>query len=128
MPIAITRGVAISVEPRYLPERSNPERNYYFFTYHVIIHNQGDETVQLLNRHWIITNSAGAREEVKGPGVVGEQPTLEPGESFEYNSFCPLDTSQGTMEGTYEMVTDEGESFQAQIPLFTLTSEEIVYH
>ncbi len=128
MPKATTQGITISVEPEYLPDRSNPERNYYFFTYHVTIHNEGEQTVQLLNRHWIITNSLGMREEVRGPGVIGEQPVLEPGESFDYSSFCPLNTPQGTMEGSYEMAVEGGENFEAKIPLFTLVSAGIVYH
>lgn len=128
MPKATTQGITISVEPEYLPDRSNPERNYYFFTYHVTIHNEGEQTVQLLNRHWIITNSLGMREEVRGPGVIGEQPVLEPGESFDYSSFCPLNTPQGTMEGNYEMAVEGGENFEAKIPLFTLVSAGIVYH
>lgn len=128
MPSAVTRGVRVEVTPRYEKEQSDPERNYYFFSYHVNISNEGDDRVQLLTRHWIITNGEGQVEEVKGPGVVGEQPVLESGESFEYTSFCPLKTPTGTMEGSYQMVAASGESFDAKIPQFSLVMEKITYH
>ena len=128
MSVALTNGIRVEVESEYLPERSDPDRNVFFFIYHVRITNEGEETAKLVSRHWIITNSDGKREEVQGPGVVGEQPVLEPGESFEYTSFCPLNTPRGTMHGTYEMVTDDGESFAATIPPFTLAQEEITLH
>jgi ApaG protein len=125
---AITRGVLVEVQSEYIPERSNPEKNYYFFSYHIKITNKGNETAQLLSRHWIITNSEGQKEEVQGPGVVGEQPILEPGESFEYTSFCPLNTPIGTMHGTYQMVTDGRENFDAEIPVFSLAQEKVTLH
>jgi ApaG protein len=125
---ATTRGVQVEVESEYVEERSEPSQNRYFFAYHIRITNQGDETVKLISRHWIITNSDGASEEVQGPGVVGEQPRLEPGESFEYTSFCPLTTPVGVMHGTYQMVTDDGDAFDATIAPFTLSKEEVVYH
>jgi ApaG protein len=128
MPIATTRGVKVEVESQYVPDQSHPEREYYFFSYHVTITNMGEENVQLLNRHWIITNSQGKVEEVKGPGVIGEQPSLEPGESFDYTSFCPLNTPVGTMEGSYQMVTEEGETFDAKIPPFQLSQESVTFH
>ena len=128
MPSAVTRGVRVEVTPRFEKEQSDPERNYYFFSYHVTITNDGEERVQLISRHWIITNGEGKVEEVKGPGVVGEQPVLEAGESFDYTSFCPLKTPTGTMQGTYQMVTRSGESFDAQIPHFSLMMEKITYH
>lgn len=128
MSTAVTRGVKVEVETQYIVERSDPERNIYFFAYHIRITNEGEETVQLISRHWIITNAEGKTEEVQGPGVVGEQPSLEPGESFEYSSFCPLNTSTGTMHGTYQMVTEDGKSFEATIPPFTLACEQITYH
>jgi ApaG protein len=124
----VTRGVKVEVESEYSEERSNPDQNVYFFVYHVVITNVGEETVRLISRHWIITNADGKKEEVRGPGVVGEQPTLKPGESFEYSSFCPLNTPFGMMHGTYQMVTDSGEEFDAQIAPFTLSREEVMYH
>ncbi len=128
MAVAVTNGVKIEVNSEYIPERSDPKQNYYFFAYHIKIINEGSETVQLISRHWIITDFHGKQEEVKGEGVIGEQPLLEPGESYSYTSFCPLSTSTGTMVGTYQMITNEGESFDAQIPLFNLEMERIVFH
>jgi ApaG protein len=125
---AVTRGVKVEVESEYSEERSNPDGGAYFFVYHVVITNVGEETVRLISRHWIITNADGKKEEVRGPGVVGEQPTLKPGESFEYSSFCPLNTPFGMMHGTYQMRTDAGEEFDAQIAPFTLSREEVMYH
>jgi len=119
---AITRGVAVSVRSFYVAERSDPMRDYYFFAYRVRIANVGDESVQLISRHWIITDGENAVEEVKGPGVVGEQPVLEPSESYEYTSACPLSTPVGTMQGTYHMVLKSGEGFEAEIAPFTLAA------
>ena len=120
MSSATTRGIKIEVESEYLPDRSEPQNQFYFFAYHVRISNEGNETAQLLSRHWIITDGEGKVEEVKGPGVVGEQPTLEPGDSFEYSSACPLKTPRGDMRGTYQMVTEGGENFDAEIAKFEL--------
>jgi ApaG protein len=117
---AITRGIAVSVEPAYLEARSSPGSSQYFWAYRVIIQNQGRETVQLLNRHWMITNARGELTEVKGPGVVGEQPVLKPDESFEYTSGAPLDTPSGMMGGAYQMETGSGERFDIEIPTFSL--------
>lgn len=117
---ASTRGVRIQVRSRYVPERSSPEHGAWFFAYTVLITNDGDTTVQLLSRHWIITNADGHVEEVRGPGVVGAQPVLGPGESFEYTSACPLPTAFGTMHGSYQMVTEDGERFDADIAPFSL--------
>jgi ApaG protein len=128
MSVAVTRGVRVEVESEYVPDRSDPERGSYFFAYHVKITNEGNETVQLVSRHWIITNAEGRTEEVRGPGVVGEQPKLEPGEAFEYSSFCPLNTPMGTMHGTYQMVTETGARFDAAIAPFTLAQEEVTFH
>jgi len=116
-----TRGVKIEVESRYIREKSDPLQNRWLFAYDIRISNGGDEIVQLRNRHWIITDANGQVEEVKGPGVVGNQPVLAPGESFEYTSFCPLKTPFGTMEGSYEMVTDGGATFWAAIAQFALS-------
>ena len=115
-----TRGVRVQVRSSYLPERSSPRDSHYFFGYRIRISNVGEETVQLLSRHWIITDSDGKVEEVQGPGVVGEQPVIEPGESFEYSSFCPLPTPIGSMHGTYQMVTSGGSPFDAEIAPFSL--------
>lgn len=117
---AITGGVRVRVESSYVPERSEPERGSWFFIYTVEVANLGTETVQLVSRHWIITDADGTVREVKGPGVVGEQPTLEPGQSFTYTSACPLETPFGTMHGTYQMVTPSGARFDAEIAPFSL--------
>lgn len=119
---AVTRGVCVKVECEYLPRHSNPDQRHWVFTYNVEIENRGDQPVQLISRHWIITNARGSVDEVKGPGVVGQQPRLAPGESFTYKSFCHLTTEMGTMHGTYQMVTDEGERFDATIAPFTLAT------
>ena len=117
---AITRGVRVEVESRYVPERSDPPHARWFFAYQVRITNRGSQRVQLISRHWIISDAHGRIEEVRGPGVVGEQPVLEPGESFEYTSFCPLGTPFGSMQGTYRMVSAQGEEFDAEIAPFSL--------
>jgi len=117
---AITRGIRVRVEPQFDPRRSEPGASHWFFLYTVTIENLGEETFQLLARHWIITDGDGEVEEVRGPGVVGEQPILEPGESFQYTSGCPLTTDVGKMEGSYQMVTKSGEMFDIEIAPFTL--------
>jgi ApaG protein len=117
---ANTRGIAVSVEPTYLETRSSPNSSQYFWAYRVVIENQGPETVQLLSRHWMITNARGELTEVKGPGVVGEQPILKPGESFEYTSGAPLNTPSGMMGGAYQMESESGERFDIEIPTFSL--------
>jgi len=114
------------VESVYVEERSAPADNYYFFAYHVHISNVGSETVQLISRVWIITDSNGDVERVEGPGVIGEQPVLKTGEKFEYTSFCPLKTSMGTMHGVYKMQTTSGESFDAEIEPFSLAMPNVV--
>jgi ApaG protein len=124
---AVTRGVRVQVESRYDPERSDPSRSQWFFLYTITIANEGTATVQLMTRHWIITDGTGKVEEVRGPGVVGKQPILKPGESFEYPSGCPLTTAFGIMEGTYQMVTGEGELFEARIAPFTLSEPYTVH-
>jgi ApaG protein len=118
--MASTRGIAVRVEPTYLESRSSSDGLQYFWAYRVIIKNQGWETVQLLSRHWMITNARGELTEVKGAGVVGEQPVLKPGESFEYRSGAPLNTPSGMMGGAYQMQTDNGECFDIEIPTFSL--------
>ncbi len=110
----------MKVASKYVPERSRPMMNEYFFAYSIQISNEGRETVQLISRFWRITDAEGHIEEVRGPGVVGEQPVLGPGDAFEYTSACPLVTPFGSMSGTYQMVTDSGESFDAVVGLFEL--------
>ncbi|HEV8578026.1 MAG TPA: Co2+/Mg2+ efflux protein ApaG [Thermoanaerobaculia bacterium] len=115
-----TRGIRVQVRSFYDEERSSPEENYFFFAYQVRISNVGRETAQLVSREWIITDGNGDTQRVHGPGVVGEQPVLAPGEAFEYTSFCPLPTAVGTMHGSYHMVLESGESFAAEIAPFSL--------
>jgi len=122
----ITRDVCIKVQPRYVLEQSDPANQHYLFAYHISIRNQGTETVQLLSRHWIITNGEGHTEEVRGPGVVGYQPTLKPGEEFQYTSGCPLTTPVGTMHGSFQMVTAEGQNFDAMIEPFRLAIPRVL--
>ena len=117
---ATTRGVRIQVQSEYLPERSSPRNGSYLFQYHVRISNLGSEVVQLISREWIITNADGEVERVRGLGVVGEQPVMPPGGSFEYKSFSELKTAVGSMQGNYQMVTASGERFDATIAPFTL--------
>jgi ApaG protein len=118
----VTRGIAVTVQPTYLEEQSSPGDNHYVWAYKVRIENQGKETVQLRTRHWQITDSQGRMLEVKGPGVVGEQPVLKPGQAFEYTSGTPLNTPSGIMVGTYQMQTTAGDAFDVRIPAFSLDS------
>lgn len=122
-----TRGIRIQVRSEYIPERSSPRDGTYLFQYHVRISNVGSETAQLISREWIITTADGDEERVKGPGVVGEQPVLSPGAAFEYTSFCPLKTKVGSMQGTYQMVTADGDRFDAVIAPFTLAVPHAVH-
>jgi ApaG protein len=117
---ATTRGIRVQVRSVYVPEKSSPADGEYFFAYTVRISNVGTETAQLVSRHWIISGPDGVVGEVEGPGVVGEQPVLPPGGSFQYTSFCPLKTPFGSMHGSYRMVLPSGESFAAAIATFTL--------
>ena len=117
-----TRSIRITVKPFYLDDQSSPEDEHYVFAYQVKIENQGGETVQLRNRYWQITDAYGRQQEVRGEGVVGEQPVINPGDSFEYTSGTPLSTPSGFMEGYYEMETIEGVKFEAYIPQFSLDS------
>jgi ApaG protein len=115
-----TNGIRVQVKASYLPAMSSPREQQYHFAYQITITNNGDETAQLISRHWIITDADGEVQEVRGPGVVGEQPVLPPGGSFEYTSYCPLKTNVGTMHGSYQMVRANGEAFEARIAPFTL--------
>ncbi|GMV23736.1 MAG: Co2+/Mg2+ efflux protein ApaG [Acidimicrobiia bacterium] len=125
---AVTRKVRVTVVSEYAPARSAPSDSQWFFLYTITIANEGAETVQLLTRHWIITDGSGHVEEVKGPGVVGQQPTLAPGETFTYTSGCPLTTPFGTMQGTYQMVVaGSAEEFDVTIAPFTLSEPYTVH-
>ena len=117
---ACTRGVRVLVRACFVPERSRPDRNEWCFAYRIRIQNEGEEAVQLESRHWIITDGNGRSEEVRGRGVVGEEPVLEPGSFFEYTSYCPLPSPVGFMSGRYQMVTRGGDRFDAQIARFRL--------
>lgn len=117
----LTQGVRVIAQPSYVAEQSDPENDQYFFSYHITVINEGTAPVQLLSRHWVITNGEGKVDEVRGPGVVGHQPTLAPGEAFEYTSACPLNTPVGTMHGEFNMVSSEnGTKFDAVIAPFRL--------
>ena len=117
-----TRNIQVNVEPLYLEEESIPEDDHFVWAYKVTIQNQGNESVKLLNRYWKITDALGRVKEVNGSGVVGEQPVIGPGDSYEYMSGAPLPTPSGLMLGKYEMVNDQGESFNVDIPPFSLDS------
>jgi ApaG protein len=119
---ATTRGITVKVTPECLEDDSAPLRDHYFWAYAVEIHNAGRDRVQLISRHWQITDALGKTQEVRGSGVVGEQPTLEPGESFRYTSGVPLRTPSGIMLGWYTMESEDGESFEVEIPAFSLDS------
>jgi ApaG protein len=119
---AVTQQIKVTVRPEFAPDRSEPSDNRYFWTYTIEIANLGASTVQLTHRHWRITDGEGRLEEVKGPGVVGEQPTLKPGQAFRYTSGCPLKTPSGIMAGSYRMVDEEGQAFAVEIPAFSLDS------
>lgn len=121
---ATTEAIQVDVEPQFLADRSDPARNRFFWAYTVTVTNKGTRTVQLLARHWRITDGQGRLEEVKGAGVVGEQPILKPGDRYRYTSGCPLTTASGFMSGSYRMVDEEGRSFEIDIPTFSLDSPQ----
>jgi ApaG protein len=118
---------SVNVRPQYLVEHSNPDEEKYVFAYTVTIRNTGEHTAQLISRHWIITDGNNAIEEVRGAGVVGEQPVLKPGEAFEYTSGCPLPTPVGSMRGSYQCVADDGTAFEAPIPEFVLSTPRTLH-
>ena len=124
---AVTNGVRVEVLSRHAPENSRPHQGEWVFQYTVRITNQGTETVQLISRHWIITDALDHVEEVRGPGVVGEQPVLAPGESFKYSSWCPLKTPTGMMHGTYQMLREDGTQFDIEIAPFALRARYTVH-
>lgn len=119
---AVTRQIEVTVEPNFMPERSSAENSRFFWSYTIAITNTGEETVQLRTRHWIITDASGNQQEVRGEGVVGEQPTIAPGERYEYTSGVPLSTASGFMTGRYQMVSETGERFEIEVPTFSLDS------
>ena len=121
---ALTRNIEVVVTPRFVPDRSSAENNYFFWAYTIEITNRSADTVQLKTRHWHITDASGRRQEVRGAGVVGEEPVLKAGESYEYTSGVPLPTPSGFMFGTYGMVTTTGEHFDIEIPAFSLDASE----
>jgi ApaG protein len=119
---AVTRQIEVTVVPNFIPERSSAEKCEYFWSYTIVITNSGRETVQLRTRHWIITDATGRQQEVRGEGVVGEQPVLAPGEHYQYTSGVPLSTASGIMTGRYQMVSESGERFEIDVPTFSLDS------
>ena len=129
MPVQKSTSVVFEINafPQYVSDESKPDQNYYFFSYKITIKNKGNEAAQLMSRHWIITSATGHVEEVRGPGVVGLQPKIQPGQSFEYESACPLTTPTGSMKGFYTMVTENGDSVQVEIPEFYLVSPQSLH-
>lgn len=117
-----TNGLVVSVTPEFLEEHSRPDEGRFVWAYHITIVNEGSQRVQLLNRYWKIIDAKGRTQEVRGAGVVGEQPVLDPGQEFSYTSGCPLETSSGVMMGSYEMVAEDGSHFDISIPAFSLDS------
>lgn len=122
-----TNKINIEVAPAYLKEQSDPVNNHYVFSYTVTIRNDGDQPARLLTRHWIITDGDGQVQEVRGDGVIGEQPHLQPGEGFQYTSGTFMNTPVGTMHGSYQMISDDGEAFDAEIPSFTLSVPNVLH-
>lgn len=120
MYVEITNGIEVLAEPVYVEGQSRPHESYFFFAYKIRITNKGAKSAQLVSRHWIITDGHGHSEDVKGAGVVGQQPMIEPGGSYEYVSFCPLPTPTGSMRGTYMMTDDQGSTYEVTIPVFFL--------
>ncbi|MDP6533312.1 MAG: Co2+/Mg2+ efflux protein ApaG [Candidatus Marinimicrobia bacterium] len=121
MPGTLTNGIRIEVKSSFLPERSNPPKPLYVFAYHITISNEGDQSAELRDRYWHITDANGNIEEIRGPGVVGNRPKLHKNESFEYTSFCPLPTAFGVIRGSFRMLRENGESFEAIIDPFKLS-------
>lgn len=122
---AETRGIVVRVSVSFLPEQSEPDRGRWFWAYHIRIENESEQPVQLLTRHWVITDGRGARHSVEGEGVVGEQPNIPPGGSFDYVSGCPLTTPSGNMQGSYHMIAADGSTFDVAIPKFALIAPAV---
>src|SRR5260221_58857 len=123
----ITSEIEVFVEPLYVEDQSRPDESYFFFAYKIKITNLGKVGTQLLTRHWVITDGHGNTEEVKGPGVVGQQPYIQPGKTYEYVSFCPLTTPTGNMRGTYSMIDDQGNRYDIKVPLFFLRAAPMMH-
>jgi ApaG protein len=121
---AVTRQIEVTVEPNFVPERSSADKGQYFWSYTIVITNSGNETVQLRSRHWIITDAIGRKQEIRGDGVIGEQPVLAPGERHQYTSGVPLPTASGFMTGSYQMVSESGVHFEIDVPTFSLDSPD----
>jgi ApaG protein len=117
-----TRNITVFVEPQFLENQSKPDEGKFVWSYTIVVRNAGPETVKLLTRHWIITDGIGRKQEVRGDGVIGEQPVLQPNTQFQYTSGCPLNTPSGVMEGSYGMINEKGEHFEIAIPAFSLDS------
>ena len=122
-----THKIHVEVSPAYIREQSDPSNNHYVFSYTVTIRNDGDQPARLLTRHWVITDGDGQVQEVRGEGVIGEQPHLQPGEGFQYTSGTFMNTPVGTMQGSYQMISDDGETFDAEIPSFTLSVPNVLH-
>jgi ApaG protein len=122
---ATTRAITVRVSVSFLPEQSEPAKGRWFWAYHIRIENDGEAAVQLISREWVISDGRGTQHEVRGEGVVGEQPVLEPGGSFDYVSGCPLTTPTGAMEGRYYMIAEDGSTFPVEIPRFPLIAPAV---
>ena len=122
-----TEGIRVHAAARYVPDSSDPDRQHYFFAYTITITNEGDDPARLMSRHWVIKDADNHREDVRGPGVIGESPRLEKGQCFRYESACPLPTPVGTMHGSYEMETEAGDRFEAAIAPFRLAVDEPIH-
>ena len=122
-----TNDIQVAITTSYVPEQSKPEIGYHFFAYKISITNKGGRMAQLMSRHWIITDALGRTEDVRGPGVVGLQPKIKPGQSFEYESACPLHTTSGTMRGSFQMVSENGDSMAVEIPEFFLIAPQALH-
>ncbi|MBC7370585.1 MAG: Co2+/Mg2+ efflux protein ApaG [Bdellovibrionaceae bacterium] len=122
-----TTDIQVAITTNYVPQESKPEQSYHFFAYKISITNKGRSEAQLMSRHWVITDALGRTEDVRGPGVVGLQPKIKPGQTFEYESACPLHTSSGTMRGTYQMIGAGGETFTVEVPEFFLIAPQALH-
>lgn len=122
-----TPHIEVAVTSIFVSAESRPDENYYFFAYKVSIKNTGTKTLQLMSRHWLITDSLGHLEEVRGPGVIGLQPKIIPGQTFEYESACPLNTPSGSMKGAYQMISEEGETLRVEVPEFYLIAPQALH-